>query len=92
MIVFIDGYCRMLSRRDIEVVVQSGLPFLFKNSDDSVRRMRLFLHGSGSNVSLCENCLCKKFMFLFFVLLLEFPFGRFLCLSFYSLHFHLNGC
>lgn len=40
----------MLSRRDIEVVVQSGLPFLFKNGDDSVRRMRLFLHGSDSNV------------------------------------------
>ncbi|KAB5529631.1 hypothetical protein DKX38_019712 [Salix brachista] len=40
----------MLSRRDIEVVVQSGFPFLFKNSDDSVRRMGLFLHGSDSNV------------------------------------------
>ncbi|CAK7341615.1 unnamed protein product [Dovyalis caffra] len=40
----------MLSRRDIEVVVQNGSPFLFKNSDDSVRRMELFLHGSDSNV------------------------------------------
>ncbi|KDP39632.1 hypothetical protein JCGZ_02652 [Jatropha curcas] len=33
----------MLSRRDIEVVAENGMPFLFKNGDDSGRKMRSFL-------------------------------------------------
>lgn len=45
----------MLSRRDIEVVVENGTPFLFKNGDDSVRRMRLFLGNGDSNVSLISS-------------------------------------
>ncbi|KAJ8763208.1 hypothetical protein K2173_025593 [Erythroxylum novogranatense] len=40
-----------LSMRDIEVVVASGTPFLFKNCGDSLRRMRLFLGGAYTNVS-----------------------------------------
>ncbi|CAL9024494.1 unnamed protein product [Prunus brigantina] len=37
------GLLRLLSRRDLEVVVENGTPFLFRNGDDSARRMRLFL-------------------------------------------------
>jgi hypothetical protein len=45
------GYaCRLLSRRDIEVVVEHGAAFLFKNGDVSVRRMRSFLGNIESNV------------------------------------------
>ncbi|KAF3962379.1 hypothetical protein CMV_013100 [Castanea mollissima] len=33
----------LLSRRDIAVVVENGSPFLFKNGEESVRRMRSFL-------------------------------------------------
>ena len=40
---------RMVSRRDVEVVVESTTPFLFRNVEDSVRRMKSFL---GKNVSL----------------------------------------
>ncbi|XP_065852310.1 zinc finger protein VAR3, chloroplastic [Euphorbia lathyris] len=39
----------MLSRSDIEVVVEKGMPFLFRNGDDSVRRMRSFLGSAYSN-------------------------------------------
>lgn len=38
---------RMVSRRDVEVVVENTTPFLFKNVEDSVRRMKSFL---GNNV------------------------------------------
>ncbi|XP_002530944.2 zinc finger protein VAR3, chloroplastic [Ricinus communis] len=41
---------RMLSRRDIEVVVDKGMPFLFKNGDVSKRRMMSFLGIPGANV------------------------------------------
>ncbi|KAF8395544.1 hypothetical protein HHK36_019492 [Tetracentron sinense] len=40
----------MLSREDIEIVVENGSPFLFKNAADSTRRMRSFLGSSGSNL------------------------------------------
>ncbi|KAJ4721354.1 zinc finger protein VAR3, chloroplastic, partial [Melia azedarach] len=33
----------MVSRRDVEVVVESGMPFLFKSGNDSLRRMKSFL-------------------------------------------------
>ncbi|KAF2306858.1 hypothetical protein GH714_022086 [Hevea brasiliensis] len=39
----------MLSKRDIEVVVEKGMPFLFKNGDDSGKRMRSFLGSGDSN-------------------------------------------
>ncbi|XP_021667891.2 zinc finger protein VAR3, chloroplastic isoform X2 [Hevea brasiliensis] len=39
----------MLSRKDIEVVVEQGMPFLFKNGDGSRRRMRSFLGSGDSN-------------------------------------------
>ncbi|XP_059668192.1 zinc finger protein VAR3, chloroplastic [Cornus florida] len=41
---------RSLSRRDIEVVVEKGTPFLFKNALDTARRMRPFMDRSRSNV------------------------------------------
>ncbi|GKV07631.1 hypothetical protein SLEP1_g19378 [Rubroshorea leprosula] len=41
----------MLSRTEIEVLVQSGMPFLFRNGEESARRMRVFLGSEGSNVS-----------------------------------------
>ncbi|KAB2607698.1 zinc finger protein VAR3 [Pyrus ussuriensis x Pyrus communis] len=43
------GLLRLLSRRDLEVVVENGTPFLFQNGDDSLRRMRLFLGQGDTN-------------------------------------------
>lgn len=34
---------RMVSRRDVEVVVESGKPFLFRKGQDSLKRMSLYL-------------------------------------------------
>ncbi|XVF56783.1 hypothetical protein PTKIN_Ptkin06aG0147800 [Pterospermum kingtungense] len=42
---------RLLSRKDIEVVVQNGKPFLFKDGDESTRRLRVFLDNGESNVA-----------------------------------------
>lgn len=44
--------CRLLSRKDVEVVVGNGSPFLFKDGDDSVRKMASFLHNGESYVSV----------------------------------------
>lgn len=44
-------YFRMLSKKDIEVIVENGSPLVFRNGDNSIRRMRSFLNGSESNVS-----------------------------------------
>ncbi|XWS58588.1 hypothetical protein CRYUN_Cryun08bG0047200 [Craigia yunnanensis] len=41
---------RLLSRKEIEVVVQNGKPFLFKNGEESARRLRVFLDSGESNV------------------------------------------
>ncbi|XP_043700756.1 zinc finger protein VAR3, chloroplastic-like [Telopea speciosissima] len=38
-----------LSIKDIEVVIENGSPFLFKNALDSARRMKSFLRGRGNN-------------------------------------------
>lgn len=40
----------LLSRKDIEVVVQKGTPFLFQSAIDTSRRMRAFLGTSGTTV------------------------------------------
>nr|GEU68313.1 zinc finger (Ran-binding) family protein [Tanacetum cinerariifolium] len=40
---------RWLSRKDIEVVVTDVYPFLFKNANETERRMRSFLQSEGSN-------------------------------------------
>ncbi|PKI58899.1 zinc finger protein VAR3, chloroplastic [Punica granatum] len=40
-----------LPRNDIEIVVNNGTPFLFKNADDSIRRMRSFLISSEGMVA-----------------------------------------
>lgn len=42
--------CRLLSRKDIEVVVQNGTPFLFQTAFDTSRRMRTFLGSAGTTV------------------------------------------
>ncbi|XP_030551763.1 zinc finger protein VAR3, chloroplastic-like [Rhodamnia argentea] len=36
---------RELSKRDIDVLVENGPPLLFKNADDSIRKMRAFMSG-----------------------------------------------
>ncbi|XVF06695.1 hypothetical protein REPUB_Repub06bG0072700 [Reevesia pubescens] len=41
---------RLLSTKEIEVVVQNGKPFLFKDGEESARRLRVFLGTSESNV------------------------------------------
>lgn len=40
---------RLLAKKNIETVVLNGSPFLFKNGENSARRMKLFLTGEGSN-------------------------------------------
>ncbi|MBA0584744.1 zinc finger protein VAR3, chloroplastic [Gossypium raimondii] len=42
---------RLLSRKEIEAVVQNGKPFLFKDGEESARRLILFLNSSESNVA-----------------------------------------
>ncbi|KAJ4972113.1 hypothetical protein NE237_005212 [Protea cynaroides] len=44
-----------LSRKDMQVVVENGSPFIFKSALDSARRMRSFLGGSGNNGVETEN-------------------------------------
>lgn len=39
-----------LSRKDVEMVVENGTPFLFKDAADTMRRMKLFLYGSTDQV------------------------------------------
>ncbi|CAL9124641.1 unnamed protein product [Musa acuminata var. zebrina] len=38
-----------LERKDIEIIVEHGSPFLFKNGSNSTRRLRSFLSGVGNN-------------------------------------------
>lgn len=40
----------LLSRKDIEVIVSNGTPFLFKSALDTARRMRVYLGIEGGNV------------------------------------------
>ncbi|KAI3437040.1 Exostosin domain-containing protein [Psidium guajava] len=44
---------RALSKRDIDVVVKNGAPFLFRNADDSIRKMRAFT--SGEEVGIVDG-------------------------------------
>ncbi|XP_028761556.1 zinc finger protein VAR3, chloroplastic [Neltuma alba] len=44
---------RLLSRRDIEVVIEHGAPFLFQDAEDSVRKMRSFI--SNSTISILDS-------------------------------------
>ncbi|GAB2258288.1 hypothetical protein Droror1_Dr00014448 [Drosera rotundifolia] len=39
-----------VSRKDVEVVVENGSAFLFRNGEDSRRRMKDFLNGNDNNV------------------------------------------
>ncbi|XP_077241185.1 zinc finger protein VAR3, chloroplastic-like [Tasmannia lanceolata] len=41
---------RLLSKKDIEIVVENGAPFLFKNTMNSAKRLRSFLGSNGSDV------------------------------------------
>lgn len=41
---------RMLSRRDIEVVVENGKPFLFRTGPDSLKRMSLYLRSGHQGI------------------------------------------
>ena len=42
----------MLSTRDIAALVEHGSPFLFRDADDSVRKMKSFLSNGDANVSV----------------------------------------
>ncbi|KAG7964266.1 hypothetical protein I3843_09G161500 [Carya illinoinensis] len=52
----------LLSRKDVEVVVGNGSPFLFKDGDDSVRKMASFLHNGESYVSDSNKALTVDLM------------------------------
>ncbi|XP_077230312.1 zinc finger protein VAR3, chloroplastic-like [Tasmannia lanceolata] len=41
---------RLLSKKDIEVIVENGVPFLFKDATNSTRRLRSFLGSNGRDV------------------------------------------
>ncbi|CAJ1918930.1 unnamed protein product [Sphenostylis stenocarpa] len=41
---------RLLSTRDIATVVEHGSPFLFRDADDSIRKMKSFLSNGDANV------------------------------------------
>ncbi|XP_024017505.1 zinc finger protein VAR3, chloroplastic [Morus notabilis] len=40
---------RLLSRRDVEVLIRNGTPFLFRDADDSAAKLRAFLFNGESN-------------------------------------------
>jgi hypothetical protein len=42
---------RFLSRKDIEVIVENGAPFLFRSAFDSSRRLKSFLGSGSTNVA-----------------------------------------
>lgn len=42
----------MLAKKDIEIIVENGSPFLFKNGANSVRRLQSFVVADGTKVSL----------------------------------------
>ncbi|KAL5994979.1 hypothetical protein ACLOJK_025036 [Asimina triloba] len=46
---------RFLSKKDIEVVVENGSAFLFKNGTNSTRRLRSFLSNNGGNEWIFEK-------------------------------------
>ncbi|KAJ8461132.1 hypothetical protein OPV22_034058 [Ensete ventricosum] len=46
---------RMLAKKDIEILVENGSPFLFKNGANSVRRLRSFLGADGTKVLESER-------------------------------------
>jgi hypothetical protein len=46
---------RLLSMRDIAVVVEHGTPFMFSDSDDSVRKMKSFVSNGDSTVSAISS-------------------------------------
>ncbi|XP_041023392.1 zinc finger protein VAR3, chloroplastic [Juglans microcarpa x Juglans regia] len=52
----------LLSMKDVEVVVGNGSPFLFKDGDDSVRKMASFLHNGESYVSDSNKALTVDLM------------------------------
>eukprot|EP00262_Sarcandra_glabra_P006567 TRINITY_DN188_c0_g1_i1.p1 TRINITY_DN188_c0_g1~~TRINITY_DN188_c0_g1_i1.p1 ORF type:complete len:900 (-),score=187.36 TRINITY_DN188_c0_g1_i1:184-2883(-) len=55
---------RSLSRKDIEVVVENGSPFLFKNAMNSTRRMRSFLGTNGDVLEFERACTVDLMRFL----------------------------
>ena len=69
--IFFVGY-RLLSRRDIGVIVENGTAFLFKSALDTARRMRAFLGVGVGNVSLIAFFSCeilpKIYVFLGWIL------------------------
>lgn len=44
-----------LSRKDIEVLVQNGMPYLFNYAEQSSRRMKMFLETEGNNASEADK-------------------------------------
>jgi hypothetical protein len=52
---------RLLSMRDIAVVVEHGTPFMFSDSDDSVRKMKSFVSNGDSTVSAISTAISSIF-------------------------------
>jgi hypothetical protein len=48
---------RLLSMRDIAVVVEHGTPFMFSDSDDSVWKMKSFVSNGDSTVSTISTAI-----------------------------------
>lgn len=43
--------CRLLSKRDVEVVIKNGTPFTFDDADTSATRLRSLISSSETSVS-----------------------------------------
>ncbi|KAJ0080452.1 hypothetical protein Patl1_23546 [Pistacia atlantica] len=52
----------MVSRRDVEVVVENTTPFLFKNGEDSVRRIKSFLGNNELDTDKANTVDLMKFL------------------------------
>lgn len=48
----IMNFGRLLTKKDVDLVVENGSPFLFKHALNSLRRMRAFVNSVDCSVSL----------------------------------------
>lgn len=53
-------FIRMLSKRDVEVVVENGKPFLFRTGPDSLKRLSLYLRSGRQGIGKVSSIFWQK--------------------------------
>lgn len=52
MMIILINFGRLLSKRDVDLIVTNGSPFLFKHASNSLRRMHAFINDANGGVSI----------------------------------------